>query len=70
MNRTIYSAASEQAAVGGVDNGVCIELGDIAENDFDFHGVSLWFSTMMVAAARAAVVPFLDMWTGIRRRAG
>ena len=31
MNRAIYSAAAEQAAIGGIDDGIRVEFGDIAE---------------------------------------
>ena len=70
MNRAVHTAAAKQRAIRGVDDCIRVELGDVAEDDFDFHGVSLWWSTVMVAAARAAVMPFLGMRAGIRRRAG
>jgi len=44
VDRPIHAAAAEQGFVGGVDDGVHVQFGDIALPDFDLHaGIFMGF---------------------------
>ena len=38
MDGTVYPGAAQQGGIGGVDDGVSVELGDVALYDGEIHG--------------------------------
>jgi hypothetical protein len=46
MDRAIHAAASEQRLVGGVDDRVDVERGDVAFDDLDMHGDRRWIAAI------------------------